>query len=168
MNEINRVNDTAASRGTHIVWRLALLPFRLVFRTAFLAFRAGLRVGSMPIRITAAASRRLGVVGTLSLIAGVTIGLLLAPVPGRQLRQQLRTLAARRPPMPDPELWSAVVSELAAAQRTWHLPQPEVVVSAGVVTLTGAVPHDTGRIELEAVAVSVPGVHDVINRLVVT
>lgn len=163
-----RAAGAVAGRATHILWRLALLPFRLLRRTAVIAFRAGVQVGSVPVRVTAAASRRLGVVGTLCLMAGVIIGLLVAPVSGRQLRSRLRTLTAGSRPLPDADLRAAVVAELAAAQRTWHLPQPEVAVSGGVVTLAGDAPHETARIEIEAATAAVPGVQGVVNRLVVS
>jgi len=163
-----RVASAAAGKATHLVWRLVLLPLRLLRRTAVVAFRAGVQVGSVPVRITAATSRRLGVLGTLCLVVGVLIGLLVAPVSGRQLRQRLRTLTAGSRPVPDADLRSAVVGELAAAQRTWHLPQPEVSVSGGVVTLAGGAPHETARIEVEAAAAAVPGVQGVVNRLVVS
>lgn len=163
-----RVAGAMAGRATHLVWRLVLLPLRILRRSTVVAFRVGVAVGSVPVRVTAATSRRLGAVGTLCLVAGVVIGLLVAPVSGRQLRQRLRTLTTGSRPVPDEELRSAVVAELAAAQRTWHLPQPEVAVSGGVVTLSGDAPHETARIEIEAVAASVPGVQGVVNRLVVS
>lgn len=163
-----QVAGAVAGKARQLVWRLIVLPLRVLRRATVLAFRAGVQVGSVPVRMTAAASRRLGLVGTVCLVAGVAVGLLVAPVSGRQLRQRLRTLTAGSRPLPDAELRSAVVAELAAAQRTWHLPQPEVAVSGGVVTLTGGSPHDTARIEVEAATAAVPGVQGVVNRLVVS
>jgi hypothetical protein len=41
-------------------------------------------------RVGAAASKRLGAVGTVCLVVGVVVGLLVAPTSGRQLRERLR------------------------------------------------------------------------------
>jgi len=154
-----------SSRGP-VAW-LALLPLRIVRRLVVLSFRTGYHVGAVPLRVTRAASRRLGLVGTVCLVAGVVIGLLLAPVSGRQLRQRLRNLAGGTSPRPDLEVQAAVVAELASAPRTAALTRPQVVVTGGIVTLAGSAPTETARIELEAVAAGVPGVLGVVNELVV-
>ena len=57
--------------------------------------------------------------------------------------------------------------ELSHSPRTWHLPQPEVSVSEGAVTLTGSVPHDTAHADLERVASAVRGVVSVSNSVAV-
>lgn len=147
--------------------RLVLLPLRLARRATALSFRAGVSVGRVPVRVTAIGARRLGVVGVLALLAGIAIGLLVAPVSGAQLRARLRTLVGGTGAVPDGDVRVAVERELSSAPRTWHLPQPEVAVHGGVVTLRGSVPHDTARIEVEAAAAGVRGVQGVVNDLVV-
>jgi len=147
--------------------RSLLLPLRVLRGVTALAFRSGVQVGRLPVRATAFGVRRLGVVGVLALLAGVAIGLLVAPVSGAQLRARLRTLVGGEVSVPDPEVRLAVEQELSAAPRTWHLPQPEVSVHGGVVTLRGEVPHDTARREIEAAAAGVRGVQGVVNDLVV-
>ena len=162
--------DVAANRRgpARALGHVLLLPARVLRTTAVVAFRSGVQVGSLSARATAAVSRRLGVVGTVCLVAGMVIGLLVAPVSGRQLRSRIRTLLAGSRPVGDDDLRAEVVAELAGAQRTWHLPQPDVAVAGGVVTLTGTAPHETARIELEAAAAAVPGVQGVVNRLAVS
>lgn len=147
--------------------RLLTLPLRLVWGLTRTAFRSGVRVGTLPVRATAAGARHLGVVGVLAFIGGVAIGLLAAPVSGARMRARLRTLVAGTGARPDVEVRQSVVDELASAPRTWHLPQPSVTVSGGVVTLRGSVPHETARIEVEAAAATVRGVQGVVNDLVV-
>lgn len=147
--------------------RLVTLPLRLVWGLTRTAFRSGVRVGTLPVRVTAAGARHLGLVGVLAFLGGVAIGLLAAPVSGAQMRARLRTLVAGTGARPDDEVRQAVVDELGAAPRTWHLPQPSVTVSGGVVTLRGSVPHETARIEVEAAAATVRGVQGVVNDLVV-
>ncbi len=78
------------------VWRLVLSPVRLIGSMISLAFRTGVGVGGLPVRVGAAVSRRLGVVGTVCLILGVATGLLIAPTSGRQLRHRLRQLLSGR------------------------------------------------------------------------
>jgi osmotically-inducible protein OsmY len=117
--------------------------------------------------VTAVGARRLGAVGVVTLLVGIGIGMLVAPTSGAQLRARLRTLVGGTGALPDGEVRVAVQRELSAAPRTWHLPQPEVAVHGGVVTLRGTVPHDTARLEVEAAAAGVRGVQGVVNDLVV-
>ena len=70
--------------------------------------------------------------------------------------------------MSDDQLVDRVRFELSHSPKTWHLPQPEVDVQAGQVVLTGTVPHETGRDDLERAAAAVPGVSGVENQLLVT
>jgi hypothetical protein len=138
---------------------LALLPVRLALGVTKLGTKIAYRVGKM------VGYRRIFVFG-----AGVAGGLLLAPTPGRQLREKLRGLAASRGGggPPDHEIGDRVRFELSHSPKTWHLPQPEIDVQAGRVVLTGAVPHETGRQDLGRAAAAVPGVATVDNNLVVT
>jgi hypothetical protein len=134
--------------------RLILLPFRMVFGTTKLTFKTGYRTGRL------LGYRRLFVLG-----AGIGIGVLIAPMPGRELREKLRDLLQGQVRVPDDELGERVRFELSHSPRTWHLPQPNVDVISGRVVLAGEVPHETGRQDLERAASAVPGVAQVDNRL---
>jgi hypothetical protein len=117
-----------------------------------------LRLGFGVIRVIRV--RRLVVFGL-----GVVVGLLAAPTTGAELRERIRReLEARKAPSDD-ELARRVRTELAQSPRTWHLPQPEVQVSAGIAVLRGQVPHEEARADLERAARSVRGVEDVESHL---
>jgi hypothetical protein len=137
---------------------LVLLPFRIVIGVTKLGTKAGYRAGR------AFGYRRLFVFA-----AGVGVGVLVAPGSGRETRARLRELVEARRPVraSDPELGERVRVELRHATRTWHLPQPEVVVEDGRVVLRGTVPHETARNDLERTAAGVPGVSSVENNLVI-
>jgi hypothetical protein len=142
-----------------LLFKLALLPFRVgVGATAF-SFKAGYKTGSL------LGYRRLFVLGT-----GIAVGLLVAPVPGRELRARLRDRlegGAGSPPS-DVELADLVRFELTHSPRTWNLKQPDVEVAAGRVTLKGEVADAADRTELERTAASVKGVTVVDNQLAVS
>jgi BON domain len=149
------------------VLRLLLLPVRVVLAAVAVGFRAGQLVARFPMRISARLGRLMGLRSVVALLAGLAIGLLFAPGPGRELRLRLRALAASRRGGGDTGLAERVVFELQHAPRTWHLPQPAVTVSAGGVTLTGRVDQEGAREELGRVAGAVPGVARVDNCIVV-
>lgn len=136
---------------------LLLLPFKLVIALVAVAVHVVVWIVALPLKLAWAVLRGLGAKGVAALLVGVAAGLLLAPGPGRELRGRLRAALGGGPP-PDEELRDRVGFELAHAPRTWHLPQPEVAVTGGRVTLTGTVPHETARVELVATAGGVPGV----------
>jgi hypothetical protein len=129
------------------------------------SLKIGYRVGSMPVKATAKTTRAVGIKGFFFFGAGLLVGLFLAPSSGAELRKKL--LGAGMAPLSDDELADKVGFELSHAPRTWHLPQPEVAVVAGRVELTGTVPHEAGREELERVAAAVPGVSGVENLVTV-
>jgi hypothetical protein len=138
--------------------RLAFLPLRLAFGTVKLGTKAGYRAGSL-----------LGYKRMFFFGAGVAVGLLVAPTPGRQLRAKLTDLfKGGLGAVSDAELSERVRFELSHSPRTWHLPQPDVVVAGGRVSLSGMVPHETGRADLERAAAAVPGVGWVDNLLVIS
>jgi hypothetical protein len=131
---------------------LLFLPFKVAIGSTKLGYKTGRLLGY----------RRVFLVGV-----GVAIGLLVAPVPGRQLRAKLLELIEERRPAGNGDLAERVRFELKHAPRTWHLPQPDVEVEAGLVVLTGEAPHETGRVDLERTAAAVAGVMQVRNDLVV-
>jgi osmotically-inducible protein OsmY len=126
---------------------------------------------TLPVRLVYRLSRLLGLrrIGTLAV--GVGVGLLLAPVPGAEMRERLRRRleeAGLGVPAGDGEIAERVRRELSQSPSTWHLTQPQVEVVAGSVILSGEVPHTTARTDLERTAAAVPGVVAVDNRLVVS
>lgn len=150
------------------VFRLMLLPFRLLFKSASLFMRLTLKIAVLPMRACGATTRMVGFRGILFGLVGLAVGLLFAPVPGRQLREKLLTLMADGGAIPDEELADKVSFELSHAPRTWHLePQPEVSVLAGRVVLTGEIRDEDAREEFARVAAAIPGVSSVDNQLVV-
>jgi hypothetical protein len=139
-----------------ILIRLVLLPVRLGLKTTGFAVKTGYRTGRF------FGYRRILVLGT-----GIAIGLLIAPVPGRQLRAKLAAFLAQFGPPPT-DLGEQVRFELSHSPKTWHLPQPDVVVREGTVVLTGNVPHASAKADIEQAATGVPGVSGVQNMLTVT
>lgn len=146
---------------------LLVAPFRLVRLGVVAAFRIGLGLGSAPVRLTAGVGRRVGTVGLLSFLAGVGVGVVLAPSSGAQLRSRLRTLVAGEQRPRDAAVAQAVLDELAVAPQTWQLPRPSVEVVGGVVTLSGHQPSEANRLAVEATASGVAGVRGVVNNLAV-
>jgi hypothetical protein len=132
---------------------LLFLPLRVAFGSARAGYVAGRLVGY----------RRLFVFA-----AGVGVGLLVAPMTGRQLRDRIATLAEARRPAGDDEVAERVRFELSHSPRTWHLPQPQVDVVNGTAVLRGEAPHPEGRAELERAASAVTGVVAVDNHVEVT
>jgi hypothetical protein len=149
------------------LFRLVLLPFRLAFSLVETAFRVGVAVGRLPLHFSRRVGRLLGFRALIALIAGLAVGLLFAPGPGRELRSRLQALAASRRMTSDADLSDRVAFELEHAPRTWHLPQPEVTVVGGRVVLRGSVALDSAREELGRVAAAVPGVSALENLVVV-
>jgi hypothetical protein len=144
--------------------RLFLLPFRLAFAAIGTFFRIGFRLGSIPARVGGRAARLVSARGWLFLVVGVAVGLLVAPVPGRELRLKLQALLSGGTDSGS-SLADKVAFELAHAPRTWHLTQPDISVQSGTVVLQGVVADDDARDELGRVAAAIPGVAGVDNRL---
>jgi hypothetical protein len=138
---------------------LLLLPFRLV--------ALGARIGAVLAWFGGRTARFIGL-RRLALVAlGVAIGLLLAPVPGAELRRRIGERLGELGGRPPVDLAERVREELAASPRTWHLPQPAVVVESGTVVLTGEVPHATAAADLARTVAGMKGVVEVDNRLTV-
>jgi hypothetical protein len=150
-----------------LLGRVVIVPAKVLVVSVQTAFRAGRVVGSVPVGMARGTRRVLGLRGTLALVVGFAVGLLLAPVPGRQLRARLATMLARRGGLTDTDLADRVRFELEHAPRTWHLPQPRVAVAGGRVVLSGEIDHAEARTELARVAAAVPGVTAVDNLVAV-
>jgi hypothetical protein len=144
------------------------------------ARRAG-RIVTVPTRVSARVVRgsvvttyrsmRFAVRSSLiSFVLGAGLGWFLTTPTGRYLLASLResVLPPAVAPPDDESLAAAVRTEIAAAPTTWHLPQPEVAVAEGHVTLRGDVPHAEGREALLLVAAGVPGVASVVDVLDLT
>jgi len=129
--------------------RLILLPGKVGVKTGY---RVGRLVGY----------RRIFVFG-----AGVTVGLLLAPMTGRELRTKIQGLVGERR-SGGGDLAAKVRHDLSHSPRTWHLPQPEVEVVGTTAILRGEVPHEVGRADLARTASAVPGVSDVDNQVAIS
>ena len=136
---------------------LLSLPFRVL--------GLGFRLGGLSAKVTHRTARLLGYRRIAVLLVGVGIGLLLAPVPGAQLRAKLRQAFEGLGGQSPLALGDAIREELAANPRTWHLPQPGISVDGGRATLTGDVPHATAAGDLERTVAGVKGVGEVVNQL---
>jgi len=136
---------------------LLTLPLRLL--------GLGIKVGSTSTKVAHRTVRLVGYRRVLLLAVGVAIGLLIAPVPGAQLRAKLQAALQGLGGQSPLVLGDKVREELASSPRTWHLPQPGISVDGGRVTLSGDVPHATAAADLERTVESVKGVTEVINNL---
>lgn len=141
----------------YLLSRLIVLPFKIVFGV----IRLALAIVALGVRIGRA-------LGLIPFALGVAVGVLVAPGPGREMRERLRRRIEDLRPVDDATLADRVRYQLAHAPRTWHLAQPEVSVTGGIVTLTGAVPDTAARADLLETAAEVPGVRGVEDRLTVT
>jgi hypothetical protein len=136
---------------------LITLPFRLL--------GLGFKVGTGSAKLTTRTVRLLGFRRLLVFGIGVGVGLLIAPVPGEQMRRKLQEAIDGLAGRPPADLADRVRDELSSSPRTWHLPQPTIGVADGRVTLTGDVPHATASADLERAVRAITGVVDVDNRL---
>lgn len=144
--------------------RLVLFPVRLLWVVTIGALKVGWWSAKAPVRVSTGTARLVGLKAVVFFAAGLAIGLLFAPGPGRELRDKLKRRMGDRA-LTDDELAEKVGFELSHAPRTWHLPQPEVAVLNGRVELRGQVTSGTGRDEFERVASAVPGVESVENLI---
>jgi len=133
--------------------RLLFLPAKVGVGTTRLGVKVGYRTG-----------RLLGYRRVFVFAAGVGVGLLIAPLTGREARAKLQELWAGRQGG-GVDLAERVRQELARSPRTWHLPQPQVEVVGSRAILRGEVPHETGRADLARTAAAVAGVVDVDNHI---
>ena len=133
--------------------RLLFLPAKVGVGSTKLGVKAGYRTG-----------RLLGYRRVLVFGAGVGVGLLIAPMTGRELRARLQQLIDEQMGKGG-DLAERVRYELSHSPRTWHLPQPEVEVIGGTAILRGEVPHEVGRADLERTAAAVAGIVHVENQV---
>ncbi len=131
---------------------MIFFPARVGVGTTKLGMKAGYRAG-----------RLLGYRRVFVFALGVGVGLLIAPMTGRELRARLQVLLEQQRTGGD--IAARVSYELSHSPRTWHLPQPEVEVVGGTAILRGEVPHEVGRVDLERTAAAVAGVVDVDNQV---
>jgi hypothetical protein len=134
--------------------RLIFLPIRVALGTTKVGVKAGFVTG-----------RLLGYRRLFVFAAGVGVGLLLAPITGREARAKLTALLNGSSAGGGGDLAERVSFELSHAPRTWHLPQPSVEVLGDTAVLRGTAPHETGRADLERTAAAVAGVARVDNRI---
>ena len=137
--------------------RLFFLPAKVGVGTTKLGVKAGYRTGRL------VGYRRLFLLG-----AGVVVGLLIAPMTGREARAKVLAWIEERRPGSPADLAERVRFELSHSPRTWHLPQPTVEVRGTTAVLRGAVPHEVGRSDLAKAAAAVAGIVDVDNQVAVT
>ncbi len=136
--------------------RLIFLPAKVGVGTTKLGVKTGYRTGRL------VGYRRIFLFGL-----GVGVGLLVAPMTGREARARLQSLIDARRGVGSGDLAERVRFELSHAPRTWHLPQPAVEVQGQTAILRGVVPHETGRLDLERTAAAVAGIAEVDNHLAV-
>ncbi len=133
--------------------RLLFLPAKVGIGSTRLGIKAGYRTGRL------LGYRRLLLIGI-----GVGVGLLVAPMTGRELRVRLQQLIDEQMGKGG-DLAERVRYELSHSPRTWHLPQPDVEVIGGTAILRGEVPHEVGRADLERTAAAVAGIVHVENQV---
>lgn len=137
--------------------RLIFLPAKVGVGSTKLGVKAGYRTG-----------RLVGYRRIFLFAIGVGVGLLVAPMTGREARAKLQRLIDARRGIGTGDLAERVRFELSHAPRTWHLPQPTVEVQGGTAILRGIVPHETARLDLERAAAAVAGVVEVDNHMAVS
>lgn len=137
--------------------RLLFLPAKVGVGTTKMGVKAGYKTGRL------FGYRRIFLFGL-----GVGVGLLLAPMTGREARGKLQSLIDQKRGGGPTDLAEKVRFELSHSPRTWHLPQPAVEVRGTTAVLRGEVPHETGRVDLERTAAAVAGIVDVDNQLAVS
>ena len=135
--------------------RLLFMPVKVGVGTTRVGVKVGYRAGRL------VGYRRMALVA-----AGVGVGLMIAPMAGREARTRIRDRWINRT-NGGGDLAELVREELSRSPRTWHLPQPEVELVGSCAILRGDVPHQGARAEMERAAAAVQGVVSVKNYLTV-
>ena len=145
-----------------LLW-LVTLPFRIAFGFTGLSVKTAYKTG-----------RLVGYGRLFWIAAGVGVGLLIAPGPGRDLREKLKARIDEYTGAGglgggggDEELADRVRFELTHSPKTWHLPQPQVSAVDGRITLRGEVESEEARAALEQAAAAVPSVQGIDNLVTV-
>ncbi len=146
---------------------IVTLPFRLVALAIIIPIKTALGLLKFSIKAALVTTRTAFRSSLISLAAGIGLGWFFTSTPtGRQLVDQVRDLMGKPAgPVDDDQIAALVRTEIASGSNTWHLPQPDVSVAGGVVTLTGSVPHSSGQLDLERAAAAVRGVVAVNNSV---
>ena len=76
------------TRSLHFLWKATILPIKLLFETGELTFRAGVKVGGLPVRGSRAAVRAVGWKITLGVVVGLVAGFAI----GREAERRLHAL----------------------------------------------------------------------------
>lgn len=76
------------TRSLHFLWKATILPVKLLFETGGLTFRAGVKVGSLPVKGSRVAVRALG----WKLAVAIVIGLVGGFVLGREVERRLHAM----------------------------------------------------------------------------
>ena len=147
------------------MWVYAAKMFTLV-RLLFLPVKVGVGVSRVGAKAGYRTGRLLGYRRVAVFAAGVGLGLMIAPMAGRETRGRIQDRWINRN-NGGADLAERVREELARAPRTWHLPQPEVEAVGACAILRGEVPHQSARADMERAAAAVAGVASVENHLTV-
>jgi hypothetical protein len=87
------------------MFRTVTLPVRMTYGVGRVSARAGYSAGRRSARATYRATRLLGIKRMIVFGLGVGVGLLIAPVPGVEMRERLRRKWEEyREPLPEAEL----------------------------------------------------------------
>src|SRR3954449_2330618 len=97
------------------IFRLLMLPWKILFAAVGLTFKTGLAVGKAPVKVSRAAVRVVGIRGWLLFGIGIGLGLLFAPGPGSDLRAKLQAMLQGGGGGDDGDLRTKVAFELAHA-----------------------------------------------------
>ena len=140
---------------------------RTVARVAVAPTRVSARMVRGSVRTTWRSLRFAVRSSIVSFALGLGLGWFLTTPTGRYVLASIRDLVLSPPvaATDDESLAAAVRSHLASAPATWHLPQPDILVVGGNVTLRGTAPHAQGRDALLLAAAAVPGVASVVDVL---
>ena len=79
---------TSMTRSLHFLWKATILPFKVLLDTGELTFKAGVKVGSLPVKGSRAAVRAVGWKITIGVLVGLIGGFLV----GREVERRLHAM----------------------------------------------------------------------------